>query len=105
MPGGGLHLERELNAVDDAVHAQSVTAVATLVLHGSTVVLQQLQCVAAVARVVSQKLQGVGRHVFHNDTKLQRCKQALAGYTVCGAGCYKITVCKKALQICFDGTK
>ena len=98
MPRGGLHLERELNAVDDAVHAQSVTAVATLVLHGST-------GVTAVARVVSQKLQGVGRHFFHNDKKLQRCKQALAGYTVCGAGCYKITVCKKALQICFDGTQ
>jgi len=44
MPRCGLHLERELNAVDDAVHAQRVTAVATLVLHGSTGVAAVAVC-------------------------------------------------------------
>jgi len=104
MPRGGLHLERELNAVDDAVHAQRVTAVATVELHGSTGVAAVAVCYSS-ARVVAQKLQGVERHFFLHDTKLQRCKQALAGNAVCKAGCYKITVRKKELHICSYGTK
>ena len=54
MPRGGLHLERELNAVDDAVHAQSVTAVATLVLHGSTGVTAVAACYSSCKSGVTE---------------------------------------------------